>query len=172
MGAEVWRRPADSSPFHIFHLASTLGGLSIAAEIRPETIKARDLSIIEQALACSISGVNPAKLVGADGASVEVPAELVDVLIAIVRLLQAGNGASVAALHTDLTTVEAAELLNVSRPHLIKLCDNAAIAFRMVGTHRRLRLVDVLAYRDQQDAIAQQALDELTGQAEELGLYD
>ena len=93
-------------------------------------------------------------------------------LIDIVRQLQAGNGVSVAAIHTDLTTVEAAELLNVSRPHLIKLCENGAIAFHMVGTHRRLRLLDVLAYRDQQDAAARQALNDLTTQAEELDLYD
>ena len=146
--------------------------MSIAAEIRPETIEARDLTIIERALTRSISGVNPTRLVNADGEAVEVPPELVDVLIAIVRQLQAGNGVSVAAMHTDLTTVEAAELLNVSRPHLIKLCENGAMPFHTVGTHRRLRLLDVLAYRDRQDAAAQQALADLTAQAEELGLYD
>ena len=146
--------------------------MSIAAEIRPDSIEARDLTVIEQALARSISGANAAKLVDADGDTVDVPTELVEMLIAVVRQLQAGNGISVAAMHTDLTTVEAAELLNVSRPHLIKLCEHGAMAFHMVGTHRRLRLVDVLAYRDQQDDAARQALDDLTAQAEEHGLYN
>ena len=146
--------------------------MSIAAEIRPDSIEARDLTVIEQALARSISGTNAAKLVDADGDTVDVPTELVEMLIAVVRQLQAGNGISVAAMHTDLTTVEAAELLNVSRPHLIKLCEHGAMAFHMVGTHRRLRLVDVLAYRDQQDVAARQALDDLTAQAEEHGLYN
>ena len=75
-------------------------------------------------------------------------------------------------IHAALRTVEAAELLNVSRPHLIKLLDANALPFRMVGTHRLIRLVDVLAYRDAQDVESQHALDELTRQADELGLYD
>ncbi len=79
-----------------------------------------------------------------------------DALIAILRQLQAGNGVSIAALHTDLTTFDAAKLPNLSQPHLIKLCETGAIAFHIVGTHRRLRLLDVLAYRDQQDAASHQ----------------
>ena len=86
--------------------------------------------------------------------------------------MKAGNGVSVIPLHAELTTVEAAELLNVSRPFLIKQLDRGALAHHMVGTHRRLRLVDVLAYRDQVDATANEALDAMTAEAEELGLYD
>lgn len=48
----------------------------------------------------------------------------------------------------------------------------SALPFRLVGTHRRLRLVDVLGYRDRQDAAAREALGELTRQAEDLGMYD
>ena len=89
-----------------------------------------------------------ARLVDSAGDQVEVPAELVGVLKAIVEHLRAGQGVTVVSLQAELTTVEAAELLNVSRPHLIKLLDGGALPFRMVGTHRRLRLADVLAYRD------------------------
>lgn len=111
-------------------------------------------------------------LVDAGGERVAVPSELVAVLRAVVEQLRAGNGVSVASLHAELTTVEAAELLGVSRPHLIKLLDQGAMSHRMVGSHRRVRLADVLAYRDGQDARSHQALDELTAQAEELGLYN
>ena len=70
------------------------------------------------------------------------------------------------------TTVEAADLLNVSRPFLIKQLDAGALAHHMVGTHRRLRLADVLAYRDRMDRTAAEALAAMTAEAEELGLYD
>lgn len=98
--------------------------------------------------------------------------ELVVILRAVVEQLRAGNGVSVASVHAELTTVEAAEMLGVSRPHLVKLLEQGAMPHRMVGSHRRVRLVDVLAYRDRQDEQSRRALDELTAHAEELGLYD
>lgn len=147
-----------------------MGLVTIAVEIRPGSFQARELAVLERALARD--GGAAARLVGAEGDTVEVPAELVGVLQVIVRHLKAGHGVTVASLQAELTTVESAELLNVSRPHLIKLLDGGALPFRMVGTHRRLRLVDVLAYRDGQDAAAREALDGLTRQAEVLGLYD
>ena len=143
--------------------------MSMAAEIRPGSVDDRELTVIAAALA---RGGEPPRLVDADGRPVEVPGELVTVLRAVVEQLRAGNGVSVAPLHAELTTAEAAELLGVSRPHLVKLLEHAAMPYRMVGSHRRIRLVDVLAYRDHQDAQSRQALDELTAQAEELGLYD
>ena len=146
-------------------------GVTTAAEIRPGSVTERELALIERALARSVDG-SGVRLVDAGGATVAVPAELADALAMIVTHLKAGHGVTVAPMHAELTTVEAAELLNVRRPHLVKLLDGGAMAFRMVGTHRRVRLADVLAYRDRHDAIARDALDELTKQAEELGLYE
>jgi excisionase family DNA binding protein len=147
--------------------------MTASAEIRPGSIHERDLALIERALTRTVSSVKRgSRLVDADGSPVEVPGEIVAVLKTIVHHLRAGNGISIVPLHAELTTVEAAELLNVSRPHLIKLLESGAMPFRKVGTHRRVRLVDVLAYRDRQDAESRQALDELTRHAEELGLYD
>ena len=143
--------------------------MTMAAEIRPGSVDERELTVLAAALA---RGSEPPRLVDADGRPMDVPAELMMVLRAVVEQLRAGNGVSVAPLHAELTTVEAAELLGVSRPHLVKLLEQAAMPYRMVGSHRRIRLVDVLAYRDRQDARSRQALDELTAQAEELGLYD
>lgn len=139
-------------------------------EIRPGSVEERDLALIEAAL--TRSGDATASIVGSDGASVDVPSELMDVLRTIVEHLKAGNGVSVASMQAELTTAEAAQLLNVSRPHVIKLLDAGAMAFRLVGSHRRIRLVDVLGYRDRQDEQSSRALDELTRQGEEFGLYD
>ena len=92
--------------------------------------------------------------------------------MSIVEHLKAGNGVTVIPMHAELTTVEAAELLNVSRPFLIKQLEAGALPHHMVGTHRRLRLADVLAYRDRMDAQAEDALAALSAEAEDLGLYD
>jgi len=75
-------------------------------------------------------------------------------------------------LHNCREIAEVAKLLNVSRPFVIKLLETGEIPFRKVGTHRRVRLVNVLEYRDRQDAIANAALDNMVRQAEEHGLYD
>jgi excisionase family DNA binding protein len=75
-------------------------------------------------------------------------------------------------LPAELTTIEAANLLNMSRPFLIKQSEAGVLPHHMVGTHRRLRLADVLAYRDRLDAQADDALHAMTAEAEELGLYE
>ncbi len=174
----TWSRLATSDAprllvLRLFHLVTTVAGVTTSTEIRPGTVRERELALIERALARTGDSVERgAQLVDAAGRPVDLPGEIADALMAIVHQLQAGNGVSVVPMHAELTTVEAAEMLNVSRPHLIKQLHLGALPFRMVGTHRRVRLVDLLAYRDAQDASSREALDELTRQAEDLGLYD
>lgn len=147
--------------------------VTATTEIRPDSVLERELALVEKALArTGTSDDRQAQLVDSNGTAIDLPSEIARALIAIVHQLQAGNGVSVVPLHAELSTVEAAEILNVSRPHLIKQLEHGALAFRMVGSHRRVRLVDVLAYRDAQDVAARHALDELTRQAEDLGLYE
>lgn len=81
-----------------------------------------------------------------------------------------GHALSVVPVETDMTTNQAADFLNVSRPYLVGLLEAGQIPFHRVGTHRRLHLRDVKAYKERQDAESYTALAELQAQAQELNM--
>ena len=158
----------------VIALGDTLSDMSDVLEVRPGEVPAKELADFERALERRRRpgrGQTP-KLVGSDGTATELPEGIHELLVSIVEHLKAGNGVTVIPMHAELTTVEAAELLNVSRPFLIKQLEAGALPHHMVGTHRRLRLADVLAYRDRMDTAAEEALAAMTAEAEDLGLYD
>jgi excisionase family DNA binding protein len=113
-----------------------------------------------------------AQLVGPDGQRMILPHSLYVVLREAVRELVEGNGVSILPVTAELTTQQAAELLNVSRPFLIKLLEKAEIPFHMAGTHRRIYLRDLTAYKDRRDAAALAALSQLSDEAQDLRIYD
>jgi excisionase family DNA binding protein len=84
--------------------------------------------------------------------------------------LARGNAVTLNAIAAELTTQEAADLLNISRPSLIQLLDDGRIAYRRLGTHRRIPLEDVLAFKADNYAKRKAALDELSNLHQELGL--
>ena len=106
----------------------------------------------------------------AQGEELDLPPALMGLLVSVAEELERGNGVSVLPLHRQLTTTEAAQLLNVSRPHVITLLERGELPFEKVGTHRRIRLADVIAYRHTQDQRRRQALDDMVRQGEDLGL--
>ena len=99
-----------------------------------------------------------------------IPRSALRLLVDVLTEIGEGNAVSIIPVHAELTTQEAADVLNVSRPHLIKLLENKEIPFHKTGTHRPVRYQDVIAYKERIDAERRKALDTLTEQAQMLGM--
>lgn len=98
---------------------------------------------------------------------IELPAGAVALLIEILDAMAAGRGVTIIPENAELTTAEAAEVLNVSRPFLIGLLEQGQIKFRKVGSHRRIRMEDVMDYKEKVDADRDGILAELIADAED-----
>lgn len=109
-----------------------------------------------------------ARLVGPDGEAIEIPASALHALKLVVEGMARGQTITLVPHGKELTTQEAADLLHVSRPHLVKLLDDGVIDHYKVGTHRRVRIEDVLDYRERRAGVRRERLDELTRLSEEL----
>lgn len=98
------------------------------------------------------------------------PFSAIKLLLDILTQMAEGNAITLIPIHAELTTQEAANLLNISRPYLIKLLEKGEIPFHKVGTHRRILFANILIFKDKAHKESQKALDELTKQAQELDL--
>ena len=112
------------------------------------------------------------KLVGPYGEEIELPQSVFQVLRHIIYHMMRGRAIFIVPENKELTTQEAADLLNVSRPYLIKLLEQEKIPFVYVGTHRRIRFSDLMQYKARRDAEREHALNEIAQMSQELGLYD
>ena len=104
------------------------------------------------------------------GADIIVPASVLRLLKGILAEMAQGHGVALLPIQAELTTQQAADLLNVSRPYLIRLLEDRKIPFRLVGQHRRVRFDDLLTYQRKDDEERRRVADELTADAQELGM--
>ncbi len=139
--------------------------------VRPAADESALLERLRQALEAPGARASAARLLAAGGKPLELPESVYRVLVQTVREMAEGNAVAVIPVRAELTTQEAADLLGVSRPYLIKLLEEGALPCTLTaGSHRRVRLSDVLAYRRVRDRERRAALDEMSAEAERLGL--
>ena len=133
--------------------------------VRPD-----DRALARQALALLRN--RPRRLALPNGGTVWFPKAAVDGLIETLQAIADGDTATVIRTPRELTTQQAATVLNVSRPTVIRLVEEGRLPGRMVGTHRRIPASSVLKLRDEHIVQRRQALDDMVADAEALGLYD
>lgn len=104
------------------------------------------------------------------GETVTIPTPAFRLLLTILAEMASGNAVRLIPHHAELTTQEAAELLNVSRPYLVRLLADGRIPFHRVGTHRRVLFKDMLSYKAEHHRARRKALDHLASLDQALGL--
>jgi excisionase family DNA binding protein len=139
--------------------------LTVLPPARPESL-AQWVALLTRARS------EAAALVAPDGTHLELPPEVFEVLRQVVLALSQGLAITVAPQHTVLTTSEAAHLLGVSRPTLVRLLEAGEIPYEQPNRHRRVRLADLLAYQERSQRARAAGLDEMVRRGEEGGLYD
>ncbi len=111
-------------------------------------------------------------LLGRQGKKVALPASALRLFHEMIHLLAEGRVVTVVPAAKELTTQQAADILNVSRPYLVRLLDHGEILFSRTGTHRRVRFEDLMSYKLERDTRRSEGLRKLTRASEKFGLYD
>ena len=105
-----------------------------------------------------------------DNEEFALPRSVTNLLVHILTEMSHGNAVTIVPVHKEFTTQEAADYLNVSRPHVIKLLQAGKIQHHKIGTHRRIKFTDLQDYKEKVEAESKSAMDELVSQAQEEGM--
>ena len=137
--------------------------------VRPEPSEHDALAELERQLEAMLSkGEQTAKLIGPSGEEVKLPVSAFRALQLVTDGMAKGLSMMLLPQDKELTTQQAADILHVSRPHLIKLLEQGEMPYHQVGTHRRLKIEDVLVYREKRNQRRREQLDELIRLSEQL----
>lgn len=102
---------------------------------------------------------------------IELPTSALTMLMNILGELAQGNAVQVVPVHAELTTQEAANILNVSRPHMVKLLEDGKLPFHKTGRHRRVLFADLMQYKSLRERESNEAMHEMANMSKELGFY-
>ena len=130
--------------------------------------EAEVIAQLEQLLSAEAS---QAKLVASNGEEVLIPESVYRILRQVIQAMASGQHISVVTQNRQLTTQEAADILSVSRPFMVKLLEAGEIPHIKVGSHRRIRFEDLMTYKEKRDMKHGKLLDELIEITEEASLY-
>ena len=146
----------------------TMRPLPSAEEVALAKVGSQELSAVLE----SNGDIQSFEVTGKDGEthSVQLPSSAVQLMIEVLTQLGQGNSVNITPIHAELTTQEAADLLNMSRPTFIKLLDDETLPHTRTGNRRKVAFVDVMAYKQLLDEKRLSALDELSSLDQELGL--
>jgi len=133
----------------------------------PETVEIARHSAIELSKLLAERPAADRARIQLDGRDLLLPRQAVVLLRDLLAEMARGNAVALVPRHAQLTTQEAANILNVSRPHLVKLLEENEIPYSKVGTHRRVLYQDLMAYKQMLQAQSESALDELARLAQE-----
>lgn len=137
--------------------------------VHAEPEEAQDIEILRDRIEEIYRHKGRALLIGpGDEPPVEMPASAFDALKFVVEAMAHGQTIVLMPRGRVLTTQEAADLLHVSRPHVVKLCNEGFLPYEKVGSHRRLTIDDVLAFRDARATERRAHLRELTRVSQEI----
>jgi excisionase family DNA binding protein len=132
-----------------------------------------DVAKLSTALRAAMEREEPrCSLVGPRGENIALPEAIFHILVRVAEVLGRGDAITVVPVHKELTTQQAADLLNVSRQYLVRLLEDGKIPYTRTGKHRRLRIDDVITYKQGRDRERDESLNELTRLSEEFGGYD
>ncbi|HND33151.1 MAG TPA: helix-turn-helix domain-containing protein [Myxococcota bacterium] len=144
--------------------------MSLDIDIPSETA-VQEAEVAVRALEHFVGGSLPLRLsVGDTAVPVALPTEAIALLVRILAHMANGDAVALVPIQAEVTTQQAADLLHVSRPYLIKLLEEGKLPYRRIGSHRRIPLRNLLAYKRQDDAERRAIADELTAEAQLLGL--
>jgi excisionase family DNA binding protein len=150
---------------------TTLSRSRLCTRFDPSEFSPGDTESVRHLLDLFRSETKPPALVDEQGNRLELPKPIYDLLVRVASALQEGKVISLVPETQELTTQAAANILGVSRPHLIKLLESGKLPFHKVGTHRRIRLKDLIAFQQDRDRARRAALDDLARKAQQAGLY-
>jgi len=151
----------------------------VSRALRPVTAEPREqadvralLEALDDLLRSGRRGPLRGKFIGSHGRHAPVPRSVVHVLERVAQVMARGDAVAVVPMSPELTTQQAADLLNVSRQYLVRLADEGLVPSTRTGKHRRLRPADVLAFKARRDRARKASLRALTRATEAAGGYD
>ena len=136
--------------------------------IEPDDLTREQNRIVQRLLE---QGIRP-RLVDANGEAIDLPELLNEFLLDLLKLMETGQSVLLVPESEEYTTQAAGNFLGMSRPYLIRLLEAGKIPYRRVGTHRRIRLHDLMVYSDQRNAERAETLSKMTHELVDANLYD
>lgn len=145
--------------------------LSKNESVHSTTPQDEEIILIQQLEKTLFSGQVP-KMIGIDGEQVVIPESVLIMWCQVVHAMARGQTVSIVSQQQEMTTQEAADFLNVSRPYLIKLLEQGQIPYIKVGSHRRVNLLDLNKYKEERDKKRREGIKEFSQFLQKEGFYN